>query len=108
MEAAARPLPREDTTPPVTKMYFAAIDSSDLGIYFAEKRARNAGFLGVPRPPDFWRKQSGARRRARAIMTGNAPRSKNLLRRGAFSSWGGLTTQVQFQLAEEPASERRY
>src|SRR5207253_8118216 len=24
MEAAARPLPREDTTPPVTKMYFVA------------------------------------------------------------------------------------
>src|SRR6266496_6487581 len=28
MEAAARPLPSEDTTPPVTKMYFADIDSS--------------------------------------------------------------------------------
>src|SRR5689334_12478858 len=28
MEAAARPLPREDTTPPVTKMYFADIWSS--------------------------------------------------------------------------------
>jgi hypothetical protein len=28
MEAAARPLPNEDTTPPVTKMYFADIDSS--------------------------------------------------------------------------------
>jgi hypothetical protein len=28
MEAAARPLPREDTTPPVTKIYFAAMNSS--------------------------------------------------------------------------------
>src|ERR1700727_652932 len=28
MEAAARPLPRLDTTPPVTKMYFADIASS--------------------------------------------------------------------------------
>ncbi len=28
MEAAASPLPNEDTTPPVTKMYFADIDSS--------------------------------------------------------------------------------
>jgi hypothetical protein len=25
MEAAATPLPREDTTPPVTKMYFGAV-----------------------------------------------------------------------------------
>src|SRR6185312_1503770 len=29
MEAAARPLPREDTTPPVTKMYFADISASN-------------------------------------------------------------------------------
>jgi hypothetical protein len=28
MEAAASPLPNEDTTPPVTKMYFADIASS--------------------------------------------------------------------------------
>jgi hypothetical protein len=28
IEAAAKPLPREDTTPPVTKMYFAAMNSS--------------------------------------------------------------------------------
>src|SRR5579862_3552415 len=28
IEAAASPLPREDTTPPVTKMYFAGICSS--------------------------------------------------------------------------------
>jgi hypothetical protein len=28
MEAAARPFPKEDTTPPVTKMYFADIRSS--------------------------------------------------------------------------------
>src|SRR5215475_11741788 len=31
IEAAARPLPKEDTTPPVTKMYFADIASS---LYF--------------------------------------------------------------------------
>src|SRR5579871_6102563 len=31
MEAAASPLPKEDTTPPVTKMYFADIRSS---LYF--------------------------------------------------------------------------
>src|SRR5207253_3649500 len=28
IEAAARPLPRDDTTPPVTKMYFGANSSS--------------------------------------------------------------------------------
>ena len=28
MDAAARPLPSEDTTPPVTKMYFADISAS--------------------------------------------------------------------------------
>ena len=30
MEAAARPLPRLDTTPPVTKTYFADIDATPL------------------------------------------------------------------------------
>src|SRR5258708_28092244 len=30
MDAAARPLPREDTTPPVTKTYFADMRSSPL------------------------------------------------------------------------------
>src|ERR1019366_8663014 len=29
MDAAAKPLPSEDTTPPVTKMYFADISASD-------------------------------------------------------------------------------
>jgi hypothetical protein len=33
MEAAAKPLPNEDTTPPVTKMYFAAILASDSLIF---------------------------------------------------------------------------
>jgi hypothetical protein len=28
MDAAASPLPKEETTPPVTKMYFAAIQTS--------------------------------------------------------------------------------
>src|SRR5580698_6553758 len=32
MEAAASPLPSEDTTPPVTKMYFADISASDDSI----------------------------------------------------------------------------
>src|SRR5437660_10369211 len=30
MEAAARPLPSEDTTPPVTKMYFADMSATSL------------------------------------------------------------------------------
>ena len=30
MEAAARPLPKLDTTPPVTKTYFADIDATSL------------------------------------------------------------------------------
>ena len=30
MEAAASPLPREDTTPPVTKMYFADMSATSL------------------------------------------------------------------------------
>jgi hypothetical protein len=30
MEAAARPLPRLDTTPPVTKTYFADIDATSF------------------------------------------------------------------------------
>ena len=33
MEAAAKPLPSDDTTPPVTKMYFAAMPTSvNLGV----------------------------------------------------------------------------
>src|ERR1700733_3639065 len=33
MEAAARPLPREDTTPPVTKMYFADMSATSLYMF---------------------------------------------------------------------------
>src|SRR5437868_3013131 len=33
MEAAAKPLPREDTTPPVTKIYFADIVASCSWIF---------------------------------------------------------------------------
>src|ERR1700749_191346 len=34
MEAAARPLPSEDTTPPVTKMYFADIPATSSVVKF--------------------------------------------------------------------------
>src|SRR5215472_5516517 len=37
IEAAAKPLPREDTTPPVTKMYFGA----------ARKRSNSSAGFGV-------------------------------------------------------------
>jgi hypothetical protein len=37
MEAAANPLPNEDTTPPVTKMYLADIASS---LYFVWKNVQ--------------------------------------------------------------------
>src|ERR1700722_3125157 len=33
MEAAARPLPSEDTTPPVTKMYFADMSATSLFVF---------------------------------------------------------------------------
>ena len=32
MEAAARPLPSEETTPPVTKMYLTGLDEGALGL----------------------------------------------------------------------------
>src|ERR1700761_8241464 len=33
IEAAARPLPSEDTTPPVTKMYFADMSATSLDVF---------------------------------------------------------------------------
>src|SRR5271155_1386775 len=33
IEAAARPLPSEDTTPPVTKMYFADMSATSLYVF---------------------------------------------------------------------------
>ena len=67
MEAAARPLPSEDTTPPVTKMYFADIvPRSKLywkivqaGVHeqLWQKRARRKTRIfrtGGPLKPGFW------------------------------------------------------
>src|SRR5580700_11502634 len=70
IEAAASPLPSEDTTPPVTKMYFAAIGSSDVGICAAGGTApllpENREPLALARQRD----QGGACRGARSIMPG--------------------------------------
>ena len=84
MEAAASPLPSEDTTPPVTKIYFADIDSSVVEICAAGDCVLSALFSGEPGAPAFWRDQGGARRRARPIMNGNAPGGKKELHPGAL------------------------
>jgi len=84
MEAAASPLPSEDTTPPVTKIYFADIDSSVVEICAAGDCVLSALFSGEPGAPAFWRDQGGARKRARAIMTGNASGGKKDLLPEAF------------------------
>src|SRR5882757_7189567 len=71
MEAAARPLPSEDTTPPVTKMYFADMSATSLNVMefcavwallsmagmggggngrvFCGNLSLNGGSMGVPR-----------------------------------------------------------
>jgi hypothetical protein len=56
MEAAAKPLPSEDTTPPVTKTYFAAISSSreiDFLPIHAQKQARMGAHKCVRLSPDL-------------------------------------------------------
>src|SRR5580704_16362479 len=89
MDAAAKPLPSEDTTPPVTKMYFADIDSSVVGICAAGNAPKVPWFLGEPCTPAFRRNQGGASMRARPIMTGNAPWSKMVFATGsAFFTMG--------------------
>jgi hypothetical protein len=42
MEEAATPFPSEETTPPVTKIYFGAIHAA---------RVRNSQFAGLISPP---------------------------------------------------------
>ena len=70
MEAAASPLPSEDTTPPVTKMYFADIRSSFVGIYATVGWAHSSPIFGEPCPLFWQRDQGGACRGARSIMDG--------------------------------------
>src|ERR1044071_4848392 len=100
IEAAARPLPREDTTPPVTKMYFAAIASSVLGNCAAGMRA----LLGEPCASASWRKQGGARMRAQPIMTGNGQASKIPRAAQIHSSEENLepTTQIAERTENDP------
>src|SRR3974377_1684983 len=70
MEAAASPLPREDTTPPVTKMYFDDIRSSGLLDCAAAGSAPMPLNFGEPDAPSWQRDQGGACRGARSIMDG--------------------------------------
>ena len=76
MEAAASPLPSEDTTPPVTKMYFADIRFLCFGDCAAGNCAPHPPIFGEPCAPACQRDQGGARRGARSIMTGNASGGK--------------------------------
>src|SRR5580704_10155658 len=93
MDAAASPLPSEDTTPPVTKIYLADIDSPGWKICAAGYSVLSAPFSGEPRPPANRRKQGGPRRRARPIMNGNAPGGKNDLQPGAFCGKGNAVAR---------------
>src|SRR5215471_20803644 len=70
IEAAASPLPREDTTPPVTKMYFAAMPSSDVWICAAGESIPNASQNRGPLALAGQRNQGGACRGAQSIMDG--------------------------------------
>src|SRR5882757_809989 len=57
MEAAARPLPSEDTTPPVTKMYFADMSATSfdgLEICAGWARLSIAGSAVGSNGVDFW------------------------------------------------------
>src|SRR5665213_247935 len=47
MEAAARPLPRLDTTPPVTKMYFADINATSLIVRDGRARCAQSSIAGL-------------------------------------------------------------
>src|ERR1700761_8332416 len=96
MDAAARPFPSEDTTPPVTKMYFADIDSSVVGICAAAGDAPKVRhILGEPRAPAVRLNQVGASMRARPIMTGNAPSSKMDFARGSVQALLGEGTSFR-------------
>src|SRR5271166_1906909 len=76
MEAAANPLPSEDTTPPVTKMYFAAIPSSVVWICAPGIAAPCPPEKGEPPALSRQRNHSGACRGARSIMAGFCQRDK--------------------------------
>src|SRR5581483_3661335 len=59
MEAAARPLPRLDTTPPVTKMYFADIFASPyLGLCAGRTRRARSSIAGSLRVGKEFRRRS--------------------------------------------------
>src|SRR5262250_1491789 len=76
IEAAASPLPSEDTTPPVTKMYFAAMPSSVVWNCAAGGTAPYGSEKWDPLAPVAQRKQGGACRGAQSIMAGFAPPDK--------------------------------
>ena len=49
MDAAAKPLPSEDTTPPVTKMYFADISASEyLVVLIGRACGARLSIAGIP------------------------------------------------------------
>src|SRR5579864_4874713 len=72
IDAAASPLPREDTTPPVTKTYFAAMNSSPLIV---------GSFLGIQLPGSRMACALGqeARWGAQPIMAESEPEGNRLL-----------------------------
>ena len=75
MEAAARPLPSEDTTPPVTKMYFADMSATSLNEFWnlcvvctikyrrVGRRKQWVDFLGADQDEDAaaWTMSAGSR-----------------------------------------------
>src|SRR5215467_7666516 len=79
IEAAASPLPSEDTTPPVTKMYFAAMPSSDVWICAAGQSIPNASRYREPLALSSQRNQGGACRGAQSIMDGFHGQDKEAL-----------------------------
>src|SRR5215471_10462791 len=75
IEAAASPLPNEDTTPPVTKMYFADIASSlcfdcAAGASSGTCFGQNKKPTRVHGAPNWWARLGGGWR-ARSIMAEN-------------------------------------
>src|SRR5277367_6823337 len=74
MEAAARPLPSEDTTPPVTKMYFADIFASPEFVGFGWTcRAGTSKYRRNPGTREVGTQASGGGR-AGQKQSGAAPR----------------------------------
>jgi hypothetical protein len=54
MEAAATPFPREETTPPVTKMYFGAVRKSGEILRDNLRTKHYAGIRGGSQIRNFW------------------------------------------------------